>query len=92
VGGYCRVNHEWHSDTLTGAVSEPPDLKRTTASDVEQKLRDPVLPETGEPTTTYSSQDCFLQSAVSLNWYPDFVHQVLAVQVELPSVASIKLA
>jgi hypothetical protein len=43
----------------------------------------------GVPTTTYSSQRCFLQTAVMLNWYPDFVHQVPAVQLAFPKVASI---
>lgn len=64
---YCSGDHLWHSEKLTGKVIGGPTLKRTTPSEVEQKLLDPVLLLTGVPTTTYSSQVCFLQTAVMLN-------------------------
>src|SRR6267142_3434774 len=57
---YCSGDHAWHSETLTGNVSGGPVSKRTTPSEVEQKLRVPVLPVSGVPTTTNSSHFCFL--------------------------------
>jgi len=68
-------------------------LKRTTPSEVEQKLLDPDWLLTGVPTTTYSPHFCFCFAqppVVKRN--PDFSHQLPAVQVALPSVASMKRA
>jgi hypothetical protein len=53
-----------HSDTLTGEVRGGPVLKRITPSEVEQKLRVPVLLSTGLAITTYSWHWCCLQTDV----------------------------
>src|SRR5258708_21443426 len=92
VNCYCTDGHVWHSDTLTGPVSGGTVLKRTTPSEVEQNLLVPPLLATVVPTTINSWHSCFLQTAVRRNRNPDFVHHVPAVQLEFPSVASIKLA
>jgi len=89
---YCSGAHVRQSAAVTGKVRGGPLRKRITASDAEQKLLVPVLVLTGVATTTYSSQRCFLQSAVMLNWYPDFVHQAPEVQLGLLRVALIKPA
>lgn len=81
-----------HSDTPIGEIIAGPILKRTTPSEVEQKLLVPVLLPTGVPTTTYSSHFVLLHTAVMRNWYPVFVHHALAVQLAFPRVASITLA
>ena len=63
-----------------------------TASEVEQKLRVPVLLLTGVATTTYSTQGCSLQVVVIVKRYPDLMHHAPAVQLAPPSVGSIRLA
>ena len=63
-------------------------MKRTTPSDVEQKLLVPVLSLTGVARTTYSLHFRILHVLAMLNRYPDFVHQLPAVQVESASEAS----
>src|SRR5207302_4495625 len=86
-GGHAR-----HCDRLTGEVKGAPDLKRTTPSEVEQKLLPPVLLPAGVPTITNSLQRRCLQTAVSLKRNPDFVHHVSAVQLSFPRVGSMRLA
>jgi hypothetical protein len=64
---YCKGDHDWHSDTETGELKGGPFLLRTTPSAVEQKLRVPVVPLTGLPTTTNCSHGCVVQTAITLN-------------------------
>jgi len=67
--------------------------KRITPSDVEQKLRTPVLLAwTGVATTTKSLHKRCLQTAVMRKWYPDFVHQAFLVQLSFAKVASTRPA
>src|SRR5882724_9686920 len=67
-------------------------LKRITPSEVVQKLLVPVFADSGMATTTYSLQRSVLQVAFMLKRYPDLLHQAPDVQLEFPSVLSIRSA
>jgi hypothetical protein len=71
---YRSAGHALHPVTDTGTAEGAPTLKRTTPSEVAQKLLAPVLSETGVAMTTYSWHCCSLQIAFTRNWNPDFVH------------------
>src|ERR1700693_2734334 len=86
---YCSGCHALHSATLIGEVRRASILNRMTPSDVEQKLRPPVLVATGVATTTYSLHTCCRQTPVALKRNPDFVHHAPAVQLAPASEASI---
>ena len=83
--------HLRHLAAEMGEVSGGPTSDRMTASDVEQKLRVPVLLLTGVATTTYSTQGCILQVVVMVKRYPDLMHHTPAVHPAPPSVESIRL-
>ena len=90
--GYWMGDQPRHSDALTREFNGGPTFRWITPSDVEQKLRVPVLLLTGVATTTYSLHTRNLHIAVTWNWYPDFVHHASPVQLVLARDSSMRPA